>query len=207
MATRKKKEKKKACAWIQVYNRLKRSGCRLKVAGCTMCAADLLYMCVLPFSFGFYIVITWMSPTAGLFPSSTLSLSHQVFDFMYNYLHNYSSHHPTVSGGLFLCLWCRLSFIFQTHTQGCTSVLWTQTETPNQTLIPTQTTTSGFSLYHCFKPNQDIRNTFFAASGPAFSAHEDCRPDKWSVYVRKRVQTITHTATGVLTPSPLCRLL
>lgn len=69
-------------------------------------------MCVLPVSFSSYSVITWMRLTAGLFPSSALppSLSLQVCDFMYNYLHNYSSLHPTVSGGLFLSLWYLLSF-------------------------------------------------------------------------------------------------
>lgn len=44
--------------------------------------------------------------------SSSFSLSLQVCDFMYNYLHNYSSLHPTVSGGLFLSLWYLLSFFF-----------------------------------------------------------------------------------------------
>lgn len=41
-----------------------------------------------------------MKITARLSPSSALALSIQVCDFMYNYLHNYSSLHPTVSGGL-----------------------------------------------------------------------------------------------------------
>lgn len=63
-------------------------------------------------SFSSYTVITWMRLTARLFPSSALSLSLQVCDFMYNYLHNYSSLHPTVSGGLFLSLWYLLSFFF-----------------------------------------------------------------------------------------------
>lgn len=40
-----------------------------------MCGRSTVYVCVLPISFGFYIVITWLSPTAGLLPSSTLSLT------------------------------------------------------------------------------------------------------------------------------------
>lgn len=50
------------------------------------------------------------SSSLSLSPSLPLSLL--VCDFMYNYLHNYSSLHPTVSGGLFLSLWYLLSFFF-----------------------------------------------------------------------------------------------
>lgn len=45
----------------------------------------------------------------------SLPRSLQVCDFMYNYLHNYSSLRPTVSGGLFLSRWYRLSLFSWTH--------------------------------------------------------------------------------------------
>lgn len=60
--------------------------------------------------------------SSSLPPSLPLSL--QVCDFMYNYLHNYSSLHPTVSGGLFLSRWYRLSFFLQhicAHTDSTSS--------------------------------------------------------------------------------------
>lgn len=80
-------------------------------------------------SFSSHSVIIWMRPTAGLFcssalprsppPSLSLPLSLQVCDFMHNYLDNYSSLHPTVSGGLLLSGVSSLSFSFDSraHTQ------------------------------------------------------------------------------------------
>lgn len=137
MVTKKKKKKTKhPCGHMfgEMYSTVQWSAHSLKVGKWTQCAVSrkqvdgIWYVWVLVCSlFSSCTVITQLRLTARLFPSSTLPLSldlllshSQVCDFMYNYLHNYSSLHPTVPGGLFLSHWYRLSFFFlntHPHTQ------------------------------------------------------------------------------------------